>query len=296
VFNLYGTLDQLKDQKGMQELVERENRLGADYLATAIRIDKAYTSGNPGEAANIGLAYWKTERKEGRAAIGGELWSVLLQLGFPDEASRLGPAPDFAPDLWKLDPKGLDLMESHHIDAKTFFTLEPLTENAGRMYLLSGRGKTLANLYLSLRMPLDQFFKLTHGDVPDDNHFLYCAPLVAIALKDNGHADQANGLVAFAESKAKARPGKEPINAFLLARILAAQGRKQDALVLLTSVINRGYIPEAPQILPDLKSDPALASLRGDPRFEASRQQLLGTIARERAQVNQRLLDQLRTA
>jgi adenylate cyclase len=296
VFNLYGTLDQLKDQKGMQELVERENRLGADYLATAIRIDKAYTSGNPGEAANIGLAYWKTERKEGRAAIGGELWSVLLQLGFPDEASRLGPAPDFAPDLWKLDPKGLDLMESHHIDAKTFFTLEPLTENAGRMYLLSGRGKTLANLYLSLRMPLDQFFKLTHGDVPDDNHFLYCAPLVAIALKDNGHADQANGLLSLAESKAKARPGKEPINAFLLARILAAQGRKQDALVLLTSVINRGYIPEAPQILPDLKSDPALASLRGDPRFEASRQQLLGTIARERAQVNQRLLDQLRTA
>jgi adenylate cyclase len=296
VFNLYSTLDQLHDRKGMEELVEHENRVGADYLAVAIRMDRAFRSGNLGEAANIGLAYWKTGRKEGRAAIGADLWVVLLHLGFPDEASRLGPAPDFAADLWKLDPKGLDLMESHHIDAKTFFTLEPLTENASRMYLLSGRGKTLANLYLSLEMPLDQFVKLTHGDVPDDNHFLYCAPLVAIALKENGHADQANALLALAESNAKVRPGKEPINAFLLARILATQGRKQDALVLLIGVISRGYIPDAPEILPDLKSDPALASLKGDPRFEASRQQLLGTIARERAQVNQQLLAQLRTA
>ena len=296
MFNLYSTLDQLHDRKGMEELLEQENRVGADYLGVAIRMDKAFRSGNLGEAANIGLAYWKTGRKEGRSAIAADLWVVLLQLGYIDEASRLGPAPDFAPDLWKLDPKGLALMESHHIDARTFFTLEPLTENAGRMYLLSGRGKTLADLYLSLRMPPDQFFKLTHGDVPDDNHFLYCAPLVAIALKANGHADQANALLALAESNAKAQRGKEPINAFLLARILAAQGRKQDALVLLTSVISRGYIPDAPEILPDLKSDPALASLKGDPRFEASRQQLLGTISRERAQVNQRLLDQLRTA
>jgi hypothetical protein len=43
-----------------------------------------------------------------------------------------------------------------------------------------------------------------------------------------------------------------------------------------------------------MASDPALAGLRGDARFERLRQQVLGTIARERAQVSQRLLNQLR--
>ena len=46
----------------------------------------------------------------------------------------------------------------------------------------------------------------------------------------------------------------------------------------------------------DLVMDPAFALLKGDQRFEAVRQRILGTIARERMQVNQRLLNQLRTA
>ena len=296
VFNLYSALEDLGDRKGMAELVAEENRVGADYLATAIRIDNAYKKGNLADAANIGLAYWKTGRKEARAAIGSDLWVVLLQLGFIDEANKLGPAPDFAPYLWRLDPKGLDLMESHHIDARTFFTLEPLTENAGRLYLLSGRGKTLADLYLSLKMPPEAFFDLAHGETPDDNHFLYIAPLIAEALRQNGHADKGKVLLSLAESTVRKRTRNDPLNSVLLARIYAVQGRSAGAIPLLAGAINRGFIPEAPELLPDLASDPAFASLKGNPRFEQARQQLLGTIARERAQVNQRLLDQLRTA
>lgn len=296
VFNLYSALEDLNDRKGMEELVAEENRVGADYLTTAIRIDNAYKSGNLAQAANIGLAYWKTGRKEARAAVGADLWIVLLQLGFMEEASRLGPGPDFALDLWRLDPKGLDLMESHHIDAKTFFTLEPLTENAARLYLLSGRGKSLADLYLSLKMSPEAFFSLAHGDVRDDSHFLYTAPLIAEALKQSGHADQAKGLLSLAEATASKQPGSDPLKSVLLARIYAVQGRGADAIPLLASAISRGFLPEAPELLSDLASDPALASLKGNAQFERLRQQILGTIARERAQVNQRLLDQLRTA
>jgi adenylate cyclase len=296
VLNLYSALEALGDRKGMEELVAEENRVGADYLATAIRIDNAYKKGNLAEAANIGLAYWKTGRKEGRAAVGSDLWVVLLQLGFIDEANKLGPAPDFAPYLWRLDPKGLDLMESHHIDPRTFFTLEPLTENAGRLYLLSGRGKTLADLYLSLKMTPQAFFVLAHGDAPGDDHFLYIAPLIAEALKQNRHADKAKALLSLAESTARNQTGSDPLKSVLLARIYAVQGRRADAIPLLAGAVARGFLPEAPELMSDLASDPALASLKGDPQFERARQQLLGTIARERAQVNQRLLDQLRTA
>ena len=295
VFNLYSTLQDLNDRKGMEDLVERENRLGADYLGVSLRMDRAFRTGHLGEAANIGLAYWKTGRKEGRAAIGTDLWVVLLQLGFIDEAGRVGPAPDFATDLWKLDPKGLDLMEAHHIEPKTFFTLEPLSENAGRLYLLSGRGKAFADVYLSLHLTPQEFFELAHGETPGDHHFLYTAPLVVIALRQKGEDAEANALLSFAESTARNRRGSDPLSAVLLARIYAVEGRRDDAIALLTGAINRGFIPEPPELLPDLRSDPALGSLRDDPRFERLRQQLLGTIARERAQVNLQLMAQLRT-
>jgi hypothetical protein len=60
--------------------------------------------------------------------------------------------------------------------------------------------------------------------------------------------------------------------------------------------VNRGWLPRSPELQPDLHSDAALASLRGDPRFERLRDQIRGTFARQRAQVDQRLLAQFRTA
>lgn len=258
----------------------------------------AVSRGDLANAANLGLAYWKTGPKEGRSAIRVSLWTVMLELGFVDEAAKLGPAPDFAPALWKLHPKGLNLMESHHIDVQTFFMLQPLTENASRVYLLSGRSKKLADMYLSLNMSPAAFLDMTKfGGDPDDVHFILSAPLIALALKENRRPADATALLLLAEQRAKTRAvdGK-PEDSVLLARIYAAEGRNKEAIPLVVGAINRGWLPQPPELLPDLQSDPALASLKGDPRFERSRQQLLGTIARERAQVNLQLLAQLKTA
>jgi TolB-like protein/tetratricopeptide (TPR) repeat protein len=298
VFNLYTSLQDVGDRAGMQQLIEQENAVGADYLATAVKIDDAYHRGDLANAANLGLAYWKTGPKEGRPAIRVSLWTVMLELGFVDEAAKLGPAPDFAPALWKLDPKGLDMMESHHIDVRTFFMLQPLTENASRVYLLSGRSKKLADMYLSLKMSPSAFLDMTNfGGDPDGMHFILSAPLIALALKENGRAADATALLTLAEQRAKARAADgKPEDSALLARIYAAEGRKEEAIALIVGAINRGWLPQPPELLPDLHSDPAFASLKGDPRFERSRQQLLGTIARERAQVNLQLLPQLSTA
>jgi hypothetical protein len=188
------------------------------------------------------------------------------------------------------------MMESHRIAPRTFFTLEPLTENAARLYLLSGRGKSVADLYLSAKLSPQSFFEIAGGEAPGNHHFLYSAPLVALALRQNGHVSEAKNLISFAEATAKASKETEPLKSALLARVYAVEGRNEDAVALLTGALSRGFIPQAPELLPDMHLDPALASLKGDPRFERSRQQLLGTIARERAQVNQRLLDQLKTA
>jgi hypothetical protein len=146
-------------------------------------------------------------------------------------------------------------------------------------------------MYLSLKLSPEGFANLTGAEGPE--HFLYLAPLVAVALKQCGRAQDATALLSLAETKAKGHDSPAPLQAVLLARIYAVEGRKDDALPLLAGAINRGWLPALPELQVDLHSDPALAGLNGDPRFEKLRDQVLGTIARERAQVNLGLVRQV---
>jgi TolB-like protein len=292
VMNLYEALKDIGDKKGIQQLIEDEDRVGATYLSSGVRMQNAYEKGNLAEAANIGLKTWTEAKSKNRPTIGVTLWTVLLQLGFADEAAKLGTGPDFARYLWNLDPRGLDILEAHRMDAHTFFMLQPLTENASRLYLLSGRGKKVADMYVSLAMQPAQFETLASGDGP--NHFVACAPLIAIALKENGHRPEAAALLSLAEQRARtASNDGKPESSAWLARVYAAEGRKEEAVSLIVSAVSRGWVPRAPELLPDLHVDPALASLKGDQRFEKARDQILGVIARERAQVNLALVRKL---
>lgn len=295
VVNLYNALQDRGDGAGVQQLIEQEKRVGATFLSTGIEVDLAYREGKLAKAANLGLAYLAENKKSDAPGIGATLWIVLQQLGYPELAERIGSGPDFAPYLWRNDPKGLDMLEAHHMDARTFFKLEPLTENAARVYLLSGRGKTLADMYLSLKMTPQQFAALASGERPQ--HFVQSAPLIAVALQQSGRANEAAALLKVAEASAKEllKDGT-PLSSVLLARIYAVQGRKAEALPLLANPVRRGWLPDPPNLQMDLHGDPALASLKGDSGFEPVRQQILGTVARERSQVDLRLLAQLRKA
>jgi hypothetical protein len=292
VLNLYDALKESGDEAGIQALLNQEKKAGANFLATSIEVESAVNKGNLAQAVNAGLAQWNSDNSGLPGVAAGMLWTTLLQLGFTDEAAKLGPAPRFAPMLWRNDRKGLDMMNSELLDAHTFFKLEPLTENAGRVFLLSGRGNELADKYLSLKTSPEEFSKLAAGDGPE--HFLNTAPIIAAALKQQGHDSEAAALLSVAESRARAaaQDGK-PDSAVRLAGIYAAEGRKEDALPLLTGAINRGWLPQPPELMVDLAQNPAFWTLKGDRRFEALRQRLLGTIARERAQVNMALIRRL---
>jgi tetratricopeptide (TPR) repeat protein len=292
VMNLYDALKNAGDQAGIQALLRQEKNVGGEFLATTVEMDQAFSKGKLADAANIGLKYWNSDTGGLPGTATGDLWTTLLQLGFVDEAAKLGPAPRFAPLLWHNDPRGLDMMKSDQLDAHTFFKLEPLTENAGRVFLLNGRGTELADLYLSLKVTPEDYSKLASGDGPE--HFLNTAPLVAIALRERGRGADATALLSLAETRAKtaAQDGKQD-SAIRLAGIYATQGRMEDALPLLTSAINRGWLPQPPELMVDLADNPAFASLKGDPRFEALRQRILGRIARERAQVDMALIRRL---
>ena len=248
-------------------------------------MDQASSSGAIGESVNLGLRYWSTCKHEGRDVVSLTLGGDLIRLGFDDLGWKTGPGPAFAPYLWKNDPQGLDMVEQH-LSTRVLFSLSPLCENFGRVSLIAGRSAEFAEKYISLGLSPEGF-----ADISDSQHFVGCAPVVALALKDNGHADLAASLLALAEEKGKdGLKDPAPINSVLLARVYAVTGKKDEALSLLASAISRGWLSEPPMIQPDLSLDPTLASLKGEPRFEQLRHQLLSSLARERAKVDQALV------
>lgn len=288
VLNKLQLLRRLQDHAGIQQLLEHEKRVGAGSFSSIIEMQNAIDRGDLAGAANIGIKAWRQGGAAARPLISRDLWTVLLQLGYFDAAERVGPVPDFAKDLWLNDPKGLDTLESQNFTPKGFFSAYPLPQNAGRVYILNGRSAKLANMYLSLNMTPQQFAALSK----DTADFLYTAPLLTVALKKTGHRKEAVALAAYAEARGKDHlRNSNAEGAALLARVYAVQGRTEEALALLTAAVNRKWLPQPPMLLNDLAIDPAFDTLKGDPRFERARQQVLATIARFRAQVRIANLD-----
>jgi len=182
VLNLYSTLRDLQDQASINQLLESEKQIGAAYFASWIEMEQAADKGDLANAANIGLAVWSTGRPEARTLIGLDLSGILLQLGYGEEmfSARMGPAPDFGLYLWRNDPKGLEMVESHHLSPRSFLTITPLVQNAGRVYLLTGRAQKLSAIYLSLDTGPEQFAAL----YDDREDFLSTAPLIGLACSE----------------------------------------------------------------------------------------------------------------
>ncbi|MFL6760992.1 MAG: TIR domain-containing protein [Sphingomicrobium sp.] len=296
VLNLYEMLKENGDKQGIQKLLQYEQSVGGDYFAAVIDMNRASDRGEVAKAANIGLALWNTRRPEAQTLAGDGLWPILLQLGYDDIvwSRKVGPAPPFAPHLWRNEPESLDMIEALHMPAKTLMSITPLVQNAGRVYLLNDRSEKFADDYLSLGLSPEQYAELF--DDPED--FLSTVPVVALALQRNGHGSTAKPLLALAERHGVefARTATTSRASAWLARIYAVEGRKDEAVAQLSSAVSRRWLPLAPIMMADISMDPPLAMLKGDPKFEGLRQQVFGTLARERSQVDQRLLAQLKSA
>ena len=295
VFNLYDALRHAGNEAAIARLLDDEKGVGGDYFAVAIEMQQLAERGELAKAANIGLQVWSGGRPEARTVIGNWLWQILLQLDFGDVvfSGKMGPAPPVALYLWRDDPEGLDRIKAIHMSPKMFMTLSPMVQNAGRVSLLKGRPGMLADGYMSLGMTPEIYA----GQFDDAEDFPSVVPALALSLKHTGHASEAQALLSLAATRGEALLKDGNANAAgWLSRIYAVQGRRDEAVSLLARAVDRRWLPPPPILHNDLATDPAFAILKGDPRFETLRQQILGTIARERAHVDQRLLNQLRTA
>ena len=261
---------------------KRLEALGDPLLSALAGIQIAVANGDLSEAARLGLDLVRRKPKETRGIVGFPLFGVLLQLDLAEEARRVYPPPPFGPPLRANDPRGLDIVAKLDLQPGQFFALNPLPMNAGRVYLLSGRGKELAGLYRrAVKSPEEML--IVAGSERD---YAMIAPFIALALQQAGDRDEAARVLALAEQiLTGSRIDQRRNQLALLARVHAVQGRGPLALAGLSDAVRRGWLPVAPHMLNDIALDPAFDSIEADPRFAAARQQILRHLARERAEL-----------
>ncbi|MGH6729515.1 MAG: hypothetical protein ACREBK_05135, partial [Sphingomicrobium sp.] len=122
------------------------------------------------------------------------------------------------------------------------------------------------------------------------------APGVALALRSAGDEDQARELLQLAETISNETQTRSLDKQIQLARIYAVQGRTDEAIGKLSLAVRGGWLPPYLPIHTDIAFDPPLAELKKDPRFERLRQQILGHIAKERAELGPLNPDQFSAA
>lgn len=288
VLNKLGIMLYAGDYAAAEKERERLQKLGATVPAALVGMAIENTKGDLSGAARIGIDAFNSVKPEERGLLGVELVFALLRLGYFDEAqANFSFVPPPAPYLWRNDPRGLDMIEALNMPPADFFTGGIMTLAASRIYLLSGRGARLAELYASLGFSPAEF-RSAVGDVD----LINLAPAIALALQQSGKPDEAIGLLATAEVALNAMLAQDTRSSRMkveygvdYARIYAVRGQKAAAVARLGNAVKGGWIPEPPSFPTDIATDPALLLLKGQPGFEEARAAILNRVKKEREEL-----------
>ncbi|MGH6707154.1 MAG: TIR domain-containing protein [Sphingomicrobium sp.] len=291
VMNKINMLFVLEDRAGVEHELARVEKLGNESLAAVIKMELMASRGDLSGVVNLGLARYRQASGPERELISMGVFRPLLQLGHVQLADKILPPPsDYVPYVRTNDPRALDMIEARHPPA-AFWTFGPLPIISSRVYLLNGQGPRLAKRYRAVASTPKQFEKVTgRQSLPD------IAPGVALALRSAGDEDQARDLLQLAETISSETQTRSLDKQIQLARIYAVQGRTDEAIGKLSLAVRGGWLPPYLPIHTDIAFDPPLAELKKDPRFERLRQQILGHIAKERAELGPLNPDQFSAA
>ena len=259
----------------------RVEKLGDEVMTAAIRSEILGRRGDLSGAVNAALPAYRRARGDKRELLIWGLYLRLLQLGLDDAADKVIPQPSpWIPYFRRNDPRVLDMIETTLVPEKFWNFNGPLAHVTGRLYFLSNQGERLAKQYRAVASTPEQFVAVVgKAQFPD------LAPVAALALRAAGDEAQARRLLELAETAASKEPVREGDQQVLLARIYAVQGRTDAAIGLLSTAIRRGWLPNYLPLHTDIGTDPALAELKKDPRFEPLRQHILRHLAKERAEL-----------
>jgi TolB-like protein/DNA-binding winged helix-turn-helix (wHTH) protein/tetratricopeptide (TPR) repeat protein len=174
------------------------------------------------------------------------------------------------PAAWQIRNRNAEAADAYRDD----------NDVAAKLMLIAGRAQEVAGEFdkpwglLSLR-----------PNAPVRADQLHEAAVVALALRRAGRSAAADRLLRQADARVDTVYRQRTIPFALdadVAMIRAVEGDPDQALSMLERAVRRGWTSSANTDLRDLEDEPALASLRGQPRFERIRASLAAHLARER--------------
>ena len=159
---------------------------------------------------------------------------------------------------------------------------------AAKMLINAGRAREVVRAY-----DHGGVLQISPAAVSNGSRLLDDGPVVAAALRSVGRGPEADRLLHRLDeliALAQRRSGGRLPDRFLAtaAGTWAMSGKTEPAMSALESASNSGWIYVADMddsSLPDIGDEPALRSLRGQPRFEAVRKRINANLARERREV-----------
>ena len=274
------------DVDAVKQELARVEQTGNESLASSIKMALMSHTGDLSGVVSLGLPRYRKAPETEQELVAMQLFGALHQLGYSDIADQIFPPPsNYIPYIRTNDPRALDLIEAQHSPV-SFFTNGPLPVIGTRVYLINGQGARLARRYRAVASSPEEFEKLVGKFALPD-----VAPGVALALRAAGDEREARKLLELAELRAAELDASQRDLDITLARIHAVQGKTDQAIGELSAAIRAGWIPPFLPINTDIAMDPPLNEMRKDPRFEQLRQQILGHLRKERAELGPIKLD-----
>jgi TolB-like protein/Tfp pilus assembly protein PilF len=279
ILNKSNLLFELGKRGALEREIARLRQLGDDAVADQLQMQLMRMTGDLSGLVSLGLARYESATAEQKEQIGQSLFTSLLLLGYTEEADQMFPPPGpYIKYIRANDPRALDMFEAQ-FQPRQYWKFGALGIVGTRVYLLNGQGPRLAKIYNAAASSPQEFEALIGKQrLPD------YAPGAALALRSGGDEAQARELLALAEDRANDLSDSLD-RQITLARIHAVQGRTDVAIGELSAAIRGGWLPPYLPINTDIATDPPLAELKKDPRFEQLRQQILRHIAKERAEL-----------
>lgn len=283
VSNLSGLYAEVNDQAALDRLIRTIARAGASpQMVISVKVDQAYARGDFSRSIEL-LRTSPLEAGHPDPVLWKGWFETLTALGYFDRLHAITGCPDWYPPLISGRALPPTTLANKPVTPEEFWTSDFFSAPAARAMVRFGHSRELVSLYRGAFRDADDFISRTsrHGMLGE------LAPSLAIALSEAGAQSEATYLLSATsmrlENVLKHTSRTETIGD--LAMIRAAQGDRPRALALLDLALREGWFPDGRGMAIDVEQEPAFASLRGNPSFEAVRKRILDHIGKERAEL-----------
>jgi TolB-like protein/DNA-binding winged helix-turn-helix (wHTH) protein len=232
----------------------------------------AYHSGDFSEAARRWAALAKSE-SQWSSPSRLSLQNVVLMLGISKERPSRPPRPTIGQDrfiptrVWMTAAPSASEWQRRNRSQAAELVYQDEDVIAAKLMLAAGRAQELAATYDS---PIG-LLGVRHG-VTIGTCYVQNAAVAALALRAVGRNAEATAILEQADAAVRSAYRRGPVPLWLeddAAGVWALQGKTAQAIGALDRALRRGSMHATRTDLARLADEPALRSLRGDPRFEA---------------------------